>query len=150
MMTRSTKLALSLVLAVGAAVPAMAQDNFPDVPANHWAFDALVKLKADGILVGYPDGLFRGSRPASRYELAVALNAAYSHLKSLIDGTQAQLDALKAANAQDIQNLKDQVAHLQDEINAMKGWGDDIAALKKLSEEFSKELKSLGVDEATS
>lgn len=146
MMTRSSKLALSLVLAVGAAVPALAQDNFPDVPANHWAFEALVKLKADGVLVGYPDGLFRGSRPASRYELAVALNAAYTHLKSLIDGTQTQLDALKAANAQDIQNLKDQIAHLQDEINAMKGYGDDIAALKRLSEEFHRELTRLGVD----
>jgi hypothetical protein len=146
MMKRSSKLALSLVLAVGASVSAMAQDNFPDVPANHWAFDALVKMKADGVLVGYPDGLFRGARPASRYELAVALNAAYSHLKSLIDGMQTQLDALKTANAQDIQNLKDQVAHLQDEINAMKGWGDDIAALKKASEEFDRELRSLGVD----
>lgn len=146
MMKRSTKLALSLVLAVGAAASAMAQDNFPDVPANHWAFDALVKMKADGVLVGYPDGLFRGSRPASRYELAVALNAAYSHLKSLIDGMQTQLDALKATEAQDIQNLKDQIAHLQDEITAMKGWGDDIAALKKATSEFDRELRSLGVD----
>jgi hypothetical protein len=146
MMKRSSKLALSLVLAIGASMPAMAQDNFPDVPANHWAFDALVKMKADGILVGYPDGLFRGTRPASRYELAVALNAAYSHLKSLIDGMQTQLDALKGINPQDIQNLKDEVAHLQDEVNAMKGWGDDIAALKKATEEFDKELRSLGVD----
>ncbi|HWD38213.1 MAG TPA: S-layer homology domain-containing protein, partial [Fimbriimonas sp.] len=145
-MKRSTKLALTIALAAGSVVPALAQDNFPDVPANHWAYDAVAKLKADGILVGYPDGLFRGPRPASRYELAVALHAAYSHLKSLIDGLTDQVKALQNVNPQDIQNLKDQIAHLQDEINAMKGWGDDIAALKKATEEFDRELRSLGVD----
>jgi hypothetical protein len=104
-------------------------------------------MKADGLLVGYPDGLYRGARPASRYELAVAMHAVYSHLKSLIDGLQGQIDGLKNGVTQaDLQNLKDQIAHLQDEINAMKGWGDDIAALKRATEEFDKELRSLGVD----
>jgi len=145
-MKRSTKLALSLVLAAGTVVPAFAQDNFPDVPANHWAYDALAKLKADGILVGYPDGLYRGTRPASRYEMAVALHAAYAKLRELIDGLDAQVKALGTINPQDIQNLKDAVAHLQSEIDAMKGWGDDIAALKRATETFDRELRSLGVD----
>jgi hypothetical protein len=145
-MKRSTKLALSLVLAVGTIVPAVAQDNFPDVPANHWAYEALAKMKAEGLLVGYPDGLYRGPRPASRYELAVAMHAVYTNLKNLIDGMQTQLDALKTLNPQDIQNLKDAVAQLQNEVNAMKGWGDDIAALKKATEEFDRELHALGVD----
>jgi hypothetical protein len=143
---RSTKLALSLVLAAGAIMPAFAQDNFPDAPANHWAYEALGKMKQEGLLVGYPDGLFRGNRPASRYELAVAMHAVYTHLRNLIDGLSQQVDALKSINPQDIQNLKDQVAHLQDEINAMKGWGDDIAALKRATSEFDRELKALGVD----
>jgi len=146
MMKRSSKLALSLVLTVGASMQAMAQDNFPDAPANHWAYEALGRMKADGLLVGYPDGLYRGTRPASRYELAVAMNAVYTHLKTMIDGMQGQLDLLKGINPQDIQNLKDAVAKLQDQINAMKGWGDDIAALKRATEEFDKELRSLGVD----
>jgi hypothetical protein len=145
-MKRSTKLALSLVLAAGTVVPAMAQDNFPDVPANHWAYDALAKLKADGIVVGYPDGLYRGGRPASRYEMAVALHAAYAKLRELIDGLDAQVKALVNVNPQDIQNLKDEIAHLQSEIDAMKGWGDDIAALKRATETFDRELRSLGVD----
>src|SRR5579862_267583 len=142
----STKLALSLVLAAGGTFSAFAQDNFPDVPANHWAYEALARMKRDGLLVGYPDGLYRGSRPASRYELAVAVHAAYTNLRNLIDGMQSQLDALKGINPQDIQNLKDQVAALQNEVNAMKGWGDDIAALKRATEQFDRELRSLGVD----
>lgn len=146
-MKRSTKLALTLVLAAGMIVPAIAQDNFPDVPANHWAYEALARMKRDGLLVGYPDGLYRGTRPASRYELAVAMHAVYTNLKTQMDGLDAQLKALQGSiNPQDIQNLKDQVAALQNEVNAMKGWGDDIAALKRATEQFDKELRSLGVD----
>jgi hypothetical protein len=146
-MKRSTKLALSLVLAAVTVVPALAQDNFPDVPANHWAYEALARLKKEGLLVGYPDGLFRGPRPASRYELAVAIHAAYLNLHNLIDGLQSQVDALKSVDYKtDIQNLKDQVANLQSQIDAMKGYGDDIAALKKATDTFDKELRSLGVD----
>jgi len=128
------------------ALPALAQDNFPDVPANHWAYEALARLKKDGLLVGYPDGLYRGSRPASRYELAVAIHAAYTNLRNLTDGLDAQIKAMTTINPQDIQNLKDQVAALQNEVNAMKGWGDDIAALKKAADQFDRELRSLGVD----
>jgi hypothetical protein len=145
-MKRSTKLAFSLVLAAALVVPALAQDNFPDVPANHWAYEALARMKRDGLLVGYPDGLYRGSRPASRYELAVAMHAVYTNLRGLIDGLDGQLKALTSVNPQDIQNLKDEVAALQNEVNAMKGWGDDIAALKKATEQFDHELRALGVD----
>ena len=145
-MKRSTKLAFSLVLAAALVVPAIAQDNFPDVPANHWAYEALARMKRDGLLVGYPDGLYRGSRPASRYELAVAMHAVYTNLRGLIDGLDAQIKAIGTINPQDIQNLKDQVAALQNEVNAMKGWGDDIAALKRATEEFDRELHQLGVD----
>ncbi|HSI71607.1 MAG TPA: S-layer homology domain-containing protein, partial [Fimbriimonas sp.] len=85
-MKRTFKYALASVLAVGMVAPAFAQDNFPDVPENHWAFEALARLKAAGILVGYPDGLFRGGRPASRYELAVALHAAWQNMQNITNG----------------------------------------------------------------
>jgi len=151
-MKRSTKLALSLVLAAGFTGSAMAQDNFPDVPANHWAYEALARMKKDGLLVGYPDGLYRGGRPASRYELAVAMHAVYTNLKNVTDGLDAQIQALKGAGSgnfatqADVAALKDAIAALQADLAAMKGYGDDIAALKRASETFDKELKSLGVD----
>ena len=144
-MKRSTKLALSLVLGAGLVAPAFAQDNFPDVPTNHWAYEALARMKRDGLLVGYPDGLYRGGRPASRYELAVAMHAVYTNLKNITDGLDAQIRALQGQGA-DIQALKDAVATLQDEVNKMRGYGDDIAALKRAAETFDKELRALGVD----
>ena len=73
---RLLTLALAVVTTM-VAVPAMAQDNFPDVPENHWAYEAIENLKREGILVGYLDGTYKGPRATTRYELAVALNAAY-------------------------------------------------------------------------
>lgn len=151
-MKRTIKYALTAVLASAMVVPAMAQDNFPDVPDNHWAFEALARMKKEGILVGYPDGLFRGGRPASRYELAVAINAAYTNLKNITDGLQSQIDALKkgsngdVATKSDVQALKDALAALQSEVNALKGTGDDIANLRRMADTFQKELQQLGVD----
>ena len=94
-MKRTLKYALSAILTAAIVLPAVATtDNFPDVPDNHWAFEALQRLKKDGLLVGYPDGLFRGNRPASRYELAVAIHACYTNLKSVTDGLDSQIKAL--------------------------------------------------------
>jgi len=151
-MKRTLKYALSAVLSAGMILPVFAaQDNFPDVPDNHWAFEALQRLKKDGLLVGYPDGLFRGGRPASRYELAVAIHAVYTNLKSVTDGLDSQIKALGdklngVASTSDVQNLRDALTALQNEVNGMKSYGDDIANLKKLADTFQKELQSLGVD----
>ena len=94
-MKRTAKYALSAVIVAAIAAPAFAQDNFPDTPANHWAYEAVARLKKDGILSGYPDGLFRGSRPATRFELAAAVHAAYLKLKVSSDGLNSQIDTLK-------------------------------------------------------
>lgn len=45
-------------------------DLFPDVPANHWAYEYVTRLKQAGILTGYPDGNFAGDRMMARYEFA--------------------------------------------------------------------------------
>jgi hypothetical protein len=151
-MKRTFKYALSAILTAAIVMPALATDNFPDVPDNHWAFEALQRLKKDGLLVGYPDGLFRGNRPASRYELAVAIHAAYTNLKSVTDGLDSQIKALSdklnggVASTADVQNLRDALTALQNDVNGMKSYGDDIAQLKKLSEKFESELTKLGID----
>lgn len=45
-------------------------DLFPDVPANHWAYEYVTALHKAGILEGYPDGTFSGDRMMTRYEFA--------------------------------------------------------------------------------
>ena len=84
-MKRITKMSALLAVAAAApaivapglmAPPAQAQDRaeFPDVELTHWAYPALQKLAAAGILEGYPPtGNYIGQRPMTRYEFAVAI-----------------------------------------------------------------------------
>lgn len=156
-MKRTLKIALSAVLGAALIVPAFAQDAFPDTPENHWAYEALREMKNNGLLVGYPDGLFRGPRPASRYEMAVAIHATYKHLKNITDGLDGRINDLKktvdgwkpgtgGASQAELDNLKKALSDLQGQMGTMKAWGTDIANLKKMAGTFEKELSSMGVD----
>lgn len=46
---------------------------FADLSKDHWAYDAVRRLVAEGLLEGYSDGSFDGRRVISRYDLAVLL-----------------------------------------------------------------------------
>ena len=57
----------TLVLAAGFAIGSLlalgqgaSATPFSDVPANHWAYQAIQSLAADGLVEGYPDGKFKG------------------------------------------------------------------------------------------
>ena len=63
-------LVTALLLPVGQAALAT---PFSDVPANHWAYQYIQSLAADGVIDGYPDGKFKGDRPLTRYEMAVVV-----------------------------------------------------------------------------
>lgn len=150
-MKKTVLYALSAALVTALVVPAFAQDNFPDVKENHWAYEALARMKKEGILVGFPDGLFRGARPATRYELAVAVNAVYMNLKNITDGLDSQIKAIddqmaKGTGNGDLSDLRDQLKALQDQVDGMKNYGQDIDDLKKMTDKFEKELAAMGVD----
>src|SRR5437016_10762653 len=117
-MNRTLKYALSAALSALIIVPALAQDNFPDVQESHWAYKDLLRMKQEGLLVGYPDGLFRGGRPASRYELAVAIAAVWNNLKGQLDSLNSQISDLKskldqAPTKADLDALRDAISALQ-------------------------------------
>jgi len=128
------------VLLIVIAAPAFGQ-AFTDVPADHWAYDAANQLQKDGILIGYPDGTFQGKRTITRYEFATALARAADWLKNQPTppppdkggwATQADIDkAIKGIQPPDLSKL------------ATK---DDVAALRKLIDEFRDEIAALGVD----
>lgn len=46
---------------------------FPDIPANHWAYDYVTELAKKGIIEGYEDGKFSGDRTMTRYEFVALL-----------------------------------------------------------------------------
>ena len=78
--------------------------EFPDVPANHWAYEAVSKLAGNGIVEGYPDGDFHGDRTMTRYEMAQVI---YKALKKggtvdqkLVKEFNKEIEAAKANDAQ--------------------------------------------------
>lgn len=152
-MNRTLKYAFGAVLGAMLVSPVIAQDQFPDVPDNHWAYQALRNLK-DSVLFGYPDGLYRGNRPMSRYEFAAAANQLYEAAMSRIDGLEQQISALEDmlagadgfATKAEVQELRDLLRTLQGQMGELQGAVDDIAALRRMMQEFEAELNELGVN----
>ena len=63
-------LVFAMAMALGVSATAFAANPFSDVPAGHWAYAAVAKLAAAGIVDGYPDGTYKGDRTMTRYEMA--------------------------------------------------------------------------------
>ena len=63
---------------------------FPDVPENHWAYVYVKKLADRGLLEGYPDGEFKGTRTITRYEFAAIFSRALENGAS-VDGDMERM-----------------------------------------------------------
>ena len=64
----------TLILAIVLlASPCYGAGSFRDVQKDHWAAGSVQQLADEKIVRGYPDGSYRGDKPVTRYELAVAL-----------------------------------------------------------------------------
>ena len=59
-----------MAMALGVSATAFAANPFSDLPAGHWAYGAVAKLAAAGVVDGYPDGTFKGDKTMTRYEMA--------------------------------------------------------------------------------
>lgn len=77
-MRKSLIIASTLALSLGAAsaqtattTAAPAQVTLSDVPAGHWAKDAVDRIVQCGLIQGYPDGTYRGNQNLTRYEAAL-------------------------------------------------------------------------------
>lgn len=82
-------LVATMMLAV-MAMPAFASDMpFADVPKDHWAYDSVAELAAAGLVIGYPDGTFKGDRSFTRYEMAMVFARILGRLDTLISAEVA-------------------------------------------------------------
>lgn len=107
--------ALSLMIPAATINQAVAAP-FGDVPEDHWAAEAVSQLAAKGLVEGYPDGLYRGDRAASRYEMAM-----------IVSRVMAKLEAF--------------AKHEHEQYVTKK----DLEMVKRLMNEFKDELDALGV-----
>lgn len=128
---------LKAVLAVTAALSfggAFAQANFSDVPAGHWAKDAVEKMAAKGCIIGFPDGTFRGNEALTRYQAALIL------ARCLQDAGAGNVN-IGGFTAEDVESIKNAIQELSSELAALgvrvadvednAATKDDVAALEE-------------------
>jgi hypothetical protein len=119
--------------------------QFSDVPAGHWAKEAVEALAAKGILVGFPDGTFRGNENLTRYQAALII---YRLLQQIEEELKAKGESptMEAMSPEDLEALKNAIQELAAELAALgvrvsaledsAATKDDIARLEAMIEEL--------------
>jgi uncharacterized coiled-coil protein SlyX len=125
---------------IGLAYSAIQQAAFKDIPAGHWATEAVAAITQEGLIQGYPDGTFKGQRNLTRYEAATIF---YRLLRSgKLQGTDAQTQATVAKG---IDEVKAELAQVQSKLGALEtSNGDNSSRLKALEDQ----VKTLGAPAA--
>lgn len=153
-MKKTFVLAMLLVLALTASTFAA---SFADVPANHWAYEAVNKLVAAGIIKGYPDGTYGGQRTLTRYEIAVIVARVLEDIEAQRDVLAAKVDkaadSLSKGEAKDVTAIvmalleknKPEVPEVELPEGLTEQQAEEVVQLiKALTFEFKPELEDLG------
>jgi hypothetical protein len=143
-MKRLVRLALATgvaaALLLGGGRGAALATPFSDVPANHWAYQYIQSLAADGIIDGYPDGKFKGDRPLTRYEMAVVVARVIAKLQ--------ENEGPKGPSKEDLDKLQKLIEALKDELDSLgvrvTNLEDSLDALDKRTK-FAQSLSLHGV-----
>jgi|GEM_PF-3463835 len=141
---RKKGVALFVAALMIAALPlgAGAQVNpFSDVRADHWAYDAIIKLAAVGLVEGYPDGTFGGDRTFTRYEMAMVFARLLARLEALIDQKIAEGIDVKT------EELARQIAAVHEELSKRiaDNYDDLLARIRALELELGDLEAALGI-----
>ncbi|HZJ09249.1 MAG TPA: S-layer homology domain-containing protein, partial [Trueperaceae bacterium] len=145
------KLIITLLAAVLAS-GAFAQSSFPDIPANHWAGDAVDRIADLGIVIGFPDGTFRGNEAFTRYQAALVVSR-------MLDVLNANMDAALALTQADIESLRNAVQEIGSDVaaqgvrlsaaeSAIAGLSDDVSGNTARLDELEANLGGGDVDPA--
>ena len=122
-MKKTMVAALAAALTVGAASTTFAAANpFSDVPRDHWAYDAVTQLAADGVVEGYGDGTYRGDRNITRYEMAQMVAKAMAKSDMPVSD-RALVDRLAAEFSDELNNLGVRVSNLERNADMVKWTG---------------------------
>jgi len=135
---------IALMLVVALAMPAFAagHGSFSDVPADHWAYNAINKLVAAGIVEGYPDGEYKGQQSMTRYEMAVMVSRA---LDNIVDEMEAMGEGLTTGQAEDVTAIVKSLMAKNTNEELSDAQAEEVADIvDALTFELRSELKVLG------
>ena len=134
--------ALTTALVVGAASTTFAAANpFSDVPADHWAYDAVSQLAADGVIEGYGDTTFRGNQNITRYEMAQMIAKAMAKT-DVSAADKALIDKLAAEFSDELGNLGVRVSNLERNADMVKWTGEARYTYKSTRDEDTNGKKT--------
>lgn len=137
-------LCLTLALSLGLAAPVFA-NPFSDVPADHWAYDAIQKLAEDGIVNGNTDGSFKGNKAMTRYEVANIVAKAVATSESREDKLTAEqsamMDRLVQEFGTELEDLDLRVGKVEKNSDKVKFYGTGEA--KYIDEEDQDSITAL-------
>jgi hypothetical protein len=134
-------LAVCSTLTAGAS---FAQDgSFKDVPNDYWAYAAIEKLASMNpkVFIGDPDGMFRGKRNMTRYEMAVVI----ARLIENIEANYAKKDHGHGDGGPRNGGVDTSGFVKRGDLAGLAS-KSDVDMLRKLTGEFQNELNALGVD----
>lgn len=153
------RLILVVAFLLALSVPAFAQE-FSDVDPSHWAYDAVEQMAREGLLSGYPDGTFKGTRQLTRYEVAAVLARIYNRLlkeieaaktgkpttidSAKLDEYMAKVEKLAAEFRDELARIDSKLADLDNANRAQDRKIDDIQALLDKVPAFSGTLRFRG------
>ena len=123
-MNKSIVSTLTTALLAGTAATGFAAANpFADVPADHWAYDAVTQLAKDGVIEGYGDGSYRGDQQITRYEMAQMVARAMAKT-DVSAADKAAIDKLAAEFSDELTSLGVRVANLEKRVDNVKWSGE--------------------------
>lgn len=132
--------------------------QFSDVPAGHWAKEAVEALAAKGIILGFPDGTFRGNENLTRYQAALLIYRLLQQIEEELK-TQGTSPTMEALAPEDLEALKNAVQELAAELASLgvrvsaledsAATKEDIARLEAMIAELKAQpMPEPGMDQA--
>lgn len=105
-----------------------AQNPFKDVPSDHWAYDAIAMLAQDGILEGYGDGTFNGTKAMNRYEMAEIVSKVVAKYDTARPADKGAIKKLEKEFAGELKDMDVRLSQVESDVaslkNGMKWFGD--------------------------
>jgi hypothetical protein len=106
--------------------------SYPDIPGGHWAEESVEQLAELGVILGYPDGTFKGDETLTRYQIALVISR-------LLDIVKATLGNEAATRQSEIDALRVELGRLSGELSSVRS---DFETLDASTEERVRQLES--------
>ncbi|MCX7803349.1 MAG: S-layer homology domain-containing protein, partial [Meiothermus ruber] len=137
-MRKSRVTLVGLILAIFFGALAQAQTQFRDVPAGHWARQAVEFAVQCGLIEGFPDGTFRGNQNLTRYQAALIFFRLYQTNRLENARPECRLAVERGAQevAPELQQLQQRFAALE------RTTQDQAARLAALEAEVKRAIET--------